>query len=159
MNGHTSANNLSGKMAGTPFDEGDGDKQLLAKALSQKTEKHALRVYFSVFGEGYGHSSRALAIAHSLDIEHDLIVMGCHGYALDRIKQASLDRVAQAGLDPAEHPGYITEHIQPEIQFYGKNGSFEAGHNHTEELETAILPNRGLPPSEILFASTTSTVL
>jgi len=43
------------------------------------------RVYFSVCGEGYGHSTREMAIASRL--EGAEVLFGSYGYVLDRIKQ------------------------------------------------------------------------
>ena len=42
------------------------------------------RVYFSVSSEGYGHSTRALALARNFEPEELLI--GSYGYAMNRIQ-------------------------------------------------------------------------
>jgi len=44
------------------------------------------RIYFSVCGEGYGHSSRAISIAKKLESAGARIMMGSYGYALERLK-------------------------------------------------------------------------
>lgn len=66
-----------------------------------------MRIYFNVNGEGYGHSSRALAIAKHLDPES--VLFGSYGYVLERIKKA----------------GYKTVTVTPEITFAGDNGAFD----------------------------------
>ncbi len=65
------------------------------------------RVYISVNGEGYGHSSRALAVASHLDPQ--CVLFGSYGYVLERIKRA----------------GYATVEVEPEVKFFGEDGSFE----------------------------------
>ncbi len=72
-----------------------------------KRLKH--RVYFSINGEGYGHSSRALAIARQLHPEE--VVLASYGYVLKRL----------------EKTGYSTVEISPEISFVGKDGNFDIG--------------------------------
>ena len=67
------------------------------------------RIYFSVNGEGYGHSSRTLAIARQLN--PDEVILGSYGYALKRF----------------ENTPFKTVEISPEISFVGKDGSFDIG--------------------------------
>ena len=67
------------------------------------------RVYFSVNGEGYGHSSRVLAIARQLDPSE--VILGGYGYVLKRFEKTP----------------YKTVEITPEISFVGKNGSLDIG--------------------------------
>jgi len=43
-------------------------------------------IYFSVCGEGYGHSSRDLAIAMILTTAGARVLMGSYGYVFDRLK-------------------------------------------------------------------------
>jgi UDP-N-acetylglucosamine--N-acetylmuramyl-(pentapeptide) pyrophosphoryl-undecaprenol N-acetylglucosamine transferase len=43
-------------------------------------------IYFSVCGEGYGHSSRDMAIARILTSAGAHVLMGSYGYVLDRLK-------------------------------------------------------------------------
>ena len=75
--------------------------------IRRKQIKH--RIYFSVNGEGYGHSSRVLAIARQL--HPDEVVLGSYGYALKRFENTS----------------FRTVEISPEISFVGKDGSFDIG--------------------------------
>ena len=75
--------------------------------LRKNIVKH--RIYFSVNGEGYGHSSRALAIAKQLDTNE--VIFGSYGYALKRL----------------EDTPFKTVEISPEISFVGKDGSFDIG--------------------------------
>jgi len=44
-------------------------------------------IYFSVCGEGYGHSSRDMAIAAKLKKAGANVLMGSYGYVLDRLKK------------------------------------------------------------------------
>jgi UDP:flavonoid glycosyltransferase YjiC (YdhE family) len=75
--------------------------------LNNKELKH--RIYFSINGEGYGHSSRCLAIAKQLG--KDEAVLGSYGYVLNRLKDTQ----------------YRTVEISPEISFVGKDGNFDIG--------------------------------
>src|SRR3989338_2016499 len=67
------------------------------------------KIYFSINGEGYGHSSRALAIAKQLHPEE--VLLGSYGYSLKRL----------------ESTGLPTIEITPEVSFVGKDGSFDIG--------------------------------
>ena len=67
------------------------------------------KIYFSVNGEGYGHSSRTLAIARQLD--PDEVILGSYGYVLKRFEKTS----------------FRTIEVDPEISFVGKDGSFDIG--------------------------------
>lgn len=91
------------------------------KSASQvkSQSRYPFRVYISVNGEGYGHSTRALAVARYLDPQ--CVVLGSYGYVLDRI--------ARAGFESVE--------IGPEVKFFGEDGSFE--------LSKTILKNADLP--------------
>jgi UDP:flavonoid glycosyltransferase YjiC (YdhE family) len=77
------------------------------------------RIYISVNGEGYGHSSRALAIASHLDPE--TVVFGSYGYVLERLQRS----------------GHTCVEVLPEVKFFGEDGSFE--------LSKTILKNSNLP--------------
>lgn len=44
-------------------------------------------IYFSVCGEGYGHSSRDLAIAKVLRRYGAHVLMGGYGYVLERLRE------------------------------------------------------------------------
>ena len=46
------------------------------------------RIYFSVCGEGYGHSSRDMAVAKELSKEGAIVLMGSYGYVLERLKKS-----------------------------------------------------------------------
>lgn len=67
------------------------------------------KIYISVNGEGYGHSSRALAIAKELN--PDEVILGSYGYVLQRLKKTV----------------YHTVEVSPEISFVGEDGSFDIG--------------------------------
>jgi UDP-N-acetylglucosamine--N-acetylmuramyl-(pentapeptide) pyrophosphoryl-undecaprenol N-acetylglucosamine transferase len=67
------------------------------------------RIYLSVSSEGYGHSSRALAIA-SRFVADDILI-ATYGYALERIKAS----------------GYPCVAVPQEVKFVGSEGSFDVG--------------------------------
>jgi len=51
------------------------------------------RVYISVCGEGFGHSSRALAVAEELKRKGCEVFLGSYGYAYDYLKRQNLCKV------------------------------------------------------------------
>jgi uncharacterized protein (TIGR00661 family) len=63
----------------------------------------------SISSEGYGHSSRALAIASRLDASELLI--GSYAYALERIRKV----------------GHASVEVPQEVRFVGGEGSFDVG--------------------------------
>ncbi len=67
------------------------------------------KVYFSVSSEGYGHSSRALAIARHLNPGE--ILLASYSYALERIR--SYD--------------YPSVEVSQEVKFVGSEGHFDVG--------------------------------
>jgi UDP-N-acetylglucosamine--N-acetylmuramyl-(pentapeptide) pyrophosphoryl-undecaprenol N-acetylglucosamine transferase len=67
------------------------------------------RIYLSISSEGYGHSSRAMAIAK--EFSHSEVMIGTYGYALERIKQAGLNCVE----------------VMQEYKLVGSKGSFDVG--------------------------------
>jgi UDP-N-acetylglucosamine--N-acetylmuramyl-(pentapeptide) pyrophosphoryl-undecaprenol N-acetylglucosamine transferase len=67
------------------------------------------RIYLSISSEGYGHSSRALAIASQF--KKDEILIGTYSYALERMKAF----------------GYHALEIPQEVKFVGSDGSFDVG--------------------------------
>src|SRR3989339_1675599 len=67
------------------------------------------KIYLSISSEGYGHSSRAIAIASRF--KHGEIVIGTYGYAYDKIKQANLPCVK----------------VAQELKLVGSDGSFNVG--------------------------------
>ncbi len=78
------------------------------------------RLYLSFSSEGYGHSSRALAIARQF--EDDEILVGSYSYALERM----------------ESFGYPCVEVPQEVEFIGAEGSFDIGktlfHNQARAL-------------------------
>lgn len=66
------------------------------------------RIYFSVCGEGYGHSSRAISIASKLESAGAHILMGSYGYALERLKTF-----------------YPAVNIMKEFEMMAKDGAFD----------------------------------
>lgn len=67
------------------------------------------KIYLSMSSEGYGHSSRALAIASQF--EADEILVGTYGYALERMRSF----------------GYESIPVSQEVKFIGSEGSFDVG--------------------------------
>lgn len=77
------------------------------KKMFQKREHLANKIYFSISSEGYGHSSRAMAIASNLDRKNYLI--GTYDYALERLKAK----------------GIPCHKISQELKFVGHDGAFD----------------------------------
>lgn len=67
------------------------------------------KIYLSISSEGYGHSSRAIAIASRF--KQGEIVIGTYGYAYEKIKQANLPCVK----------------VAQELKLVGSDGSFNVG--------------------------------
>jgi UDP-N-acetylglucosamine--N-acetylmuramyl-(pentapeptide) pyrophosphoryl-undecaprenol N-acetylglucosamine transferase len=67
------------------------------------------KIYFSCSSEGYGHSSRVLAIASQCS--PDEVVLGSYGYALDRLRSFDFE----------------CEEVSQEVKFVGKEGQFDVG--------------------------------
>lgn len=73
----------------------------------KKREKLQNKIYFSISSEGYGHSSRTLAISKHLDKKNYLV--GTYDYALERLKAN--------GVPCCE--------ISQELKFVGHDGAFD----------------------------------
>lgn len=80
--------------------------QLGKKRLFPLTEP---KVYLSVSSEGYGHSSRAIAIAQ--EFPNAEVLIGTYSYALERVKHRNLACVE----------------VPQEYQLIGAHGSFDVG--------------------------------
>ncbi|MBI2995452.1 MAG: hypothetical protein HYY52_01915 [Candidatus Melainabacteria bacterium] len=78
---------------------------------SNEIERRQIRhkIYFSINGEGYGHSSRALAIANQFNPNE--VILSSYGYVLKRLENTS----------------YQTVEVDPEIKFVGRDGEFDIG--------------------------------
>lgn len=74
-----------------------------------KTGKIKPKIYLSISSEGFGHSSRAIAIAR--EFLDDEIVIGTYGYAYDRVQKFKLPCVI----------------VPQELKFVGADGSFDVG--------------------------------
>lgn len=85
--------NLSGAHSVRPFVSPEGGK----------------RIYFSISSEGYGHSSRVLALAKGLG--DDEFLVGTYHYAAKRI----------------ESFGYPCVRVPQEVEFIGEQGAFHIG--------------------------------
>lgn len=70
----------------------------------------ARRIFFSVCGEGYGHSSRDMALASELTGAGCNVLMGGYGYVLDRLKKS-----------------FNAVEIKKELEMVGKDGVFDLG--------------------------------
>lgn len=66
------------------------------------------KIYFSICGEGYGHSSRDMAIARLLTNAGARVLMGSYGYVFDRLKN---------NFDAIE--------IEKEFEMTAKDGAFD----------------------------------
>ena len=75
----------------------------------KKKDKLQNKIYFSISSEGYGHSSRAMAIATNLDKKKYLV--GTYGYALERLKAR----------------GIPCQEVSQELKFVGQDGAFDVG--------------------------------
>ena len=76
------------------------------------------KVYFSISSEGFGHSSRAIALANQLPT--DAVLIGSYGIALERVRTF----------------GFTCVEIARELQLVGKEGGFDMGQT--------ILKNQGI---------------
>lgn len=83
------------------------DKFSQIKRLFTKREHLSNKIYFSISSEGYGHSSRAMAIVDGLDRSKYLI--GTYGYALERLKAK----------------GIPCHKVSQELKFVGHDGAFD----------------------------------
>lgn len=77
------------------------------KQLFRKREHLSNKIYFSISSEGYGHSSRAMAISTELNRKNYLIAT--YGYALDRLKAK----------------GIPCHKVSQELKFVGHDGAFD----------------------------------
>ena len=80
------------------------------------------RIYFSVCGEGYGHSSRDMAIARVLSDSGANVLMGSYGYVLLRLKES---------FDAVE--------VEREFEMVGNSGAFDLKATILASKKTALL--------------------
>jgi uncharacterized protein (TIGR00661 family) len=99
-------------------------------ALYRKTP----RLYLSVSSEGYGHSSRAVAIASQFDPGDVLI--GTYGYALDRVRAF----------------GYSCVAVPQEVKFVGDQGSFDVSKTILKNPSRALSFNQIVQEEMTLMA-------
>lgn len=85
----------------------------------------AHRIYFSVCGEGYGHSSRDMAIAKVLSDAEAEVLMGSYGYVLDRLSKS-----------------YNTVPLEREFEIVGNGGAFDLKATILRSRKTALLFSR-----------------
>jgi uncharacterized protein (TIGR00661 family) len=79
------------------------------------------RIYFSVCGEGYGHSSRDMAIANMLTVSGADVLMGCYGYVHERLKKK-----------------FNVVEIEKEFEMVGSNGAFDLKATIFRSKKTAL---------------------
>lgn len=77
------------------------------KRLFKKREHLTNKIYFSISSEGYGHSSRAMAISTELNKANYIIAT--YGYAFDRLKSK----------------GIPCHKVSQELKFVGHDGAFD----------------------------------
>lgn len=75
--------------------------------LFKKREHLSNKIYFSISSEGYGHSSRLIAISSELDKKNYLV--GTYDYALERLKTK----------------GIPCHKVSQELKFVGSDGAFD----------------------------------
>lgn len=80
------------------------------------------RIYFSVCGEGYGHSSRDMAIAMMLSDAGASVLMGSYGYVLLRLKE-----------------NFNTVEVEREFEMVGNGGAFDLKATILRSKKTALL--------------------
>ncbi len=83
------------------------------------------RIYFSVCGEGYGHSSRDIAIARELTCAGAEVLMGSYGYVLERLNKS-----------------FNAVEVEREFEMVGNQGSFDLKATITRSSSTAFLFSR-----------------
>lgn len=83
----------------------------LINAYKKKTKKPDLKnkIYFSISSEGFGHSSRTIAMAREFKSEE--ILIGTYGYALERIRKL----------------GHPCVEVPQELKLIGEKGTFDLG--------------------------------
>lgn len=79
----------------------------LIKKLFKKREHLSNKIYFSISSEGYGHSSRAIAISTKLDRKNYIIAT--YDYALEKLKAK----------------GIPCHKVSQELKFVGADGAFD----------------------------------
>lgn len=84
----------------------------------------APKVYLSISSEGFGHSSRAIAIASRFSREE--LLVGTYGYALKRLRQAGLDTVK----------------VSQEFRLLGDEGSFDVSRTILENQSSLLTLNQ-----------------
>jgi len=100
------------------------------------------KIYFSISSEGFGHSSRTLAMAREFD--HDEVLIGSYNYALERIKDA----------------GYPYVELQQELKLIGEKGVFDVGKTIFKNHSWALTFNQLVKQEmEIIKASGASCVV
>ena len=99
----------------------------LNKTLRPALEHPCQRVYMSISSEGYGHSTRAIAIAQQLQrLGDNPVLIGTYGYAFDRVEQFGLPCVQ----------------VPQEIKFVGEQGCFDMGKTLFENQSRAFAFNQ-----------------
>ncbi len=79
------------------------------------------RIFFSVCGEGYGHSSRDIVIAEELTRGGSDVLMGSYGYVLDRLKKS-----------------FNAVEVKNEFEMVGKEGTFDLKGTISRSSSSAI---------------------
>jgi UDP-N-acetylglucosamine--N-acetylmuramyl-(pentapeptide) pyrophosphoryl-undecaprenol N-acetylglucosamine transferase len=80
------------------------------------------KIYFSVCGEGYGHSSRDMAIARVLSDAGASVLMGSYGYVLLRLKE-----------------NFNSVEVEREFEMVGNVGAFDLKATIFRSKKTALL--------------------
>ncbi len=79
------------------------------------------RIFFSVCGEGYGHSSRDMVIAEALTRSGSDVLMGSYGYVLERLQKS-----------------FKAVEVKNEFEMVGKEGTFDLKGTISRSSSSAI---------------------
>lgn len=110
----------SGSKQPPPADWGDWGDWFNWKPQAAIPKPKTPRLYISLSSEGYGHSSRAMAIAkHCGELP---LLLGTYGPALERLQRS----------------GYPCVEITQEVRFVGKQGGFDVGQTVLKNQSKAI---------------------
>jgi uncharacterized protein (TIGR00661 family) len=91
------------------------------------------RIYISICGEGFGHSSRALAIAEELIDRGCDVILGSYGYVYDYLKAQKLCKVVK---------------VPEEIVIKGANGEFNLEKSFLITLKNVLMKTRTMVNKE-----------
>ncbi|VVB87634.1 UDP-N-acetylglucosamine--N-acetylmuramyl-(pentapeptide) pyrophosphoryl-undecaprenol N-acetylglucosamine transferase [uncultured archaeon] len=98
------------------------------------------RIYFSVCGEGYGHSSRAMAVAGMLSDSGADVLMGGYGYVLSRLKN-----------------DFNSVEVEREFEMVGNEGAFDLKATILKSKNTALFFSRIISDEKMIIEDFNAT--